>query len=85
LRSLGTAAEKDHQGVTSPDEINSVSWAIVDAKLGNTFADRLRIPWISERQTSKLDIDAGSRLPVAQFPEPGFVSLGLPNLDHPLM
>jgi hypothetical protein len=85
LRSLGPAAEKDHQGIASAYEIDAVSWAKIDAKLGDTFADGPQIPGISKRQSSKPNIDAGSRLPVPKLPEPSFVSPGLPNLDRPLM
>src|SRR5690606_32976857 len=47
---LVAAAGQDHEGVAPPLEVDPIAWAVVDAQLADTFADRFRVTRMSVGQ-----------------------------------
>jgi hypothetical protein len=65
-------------------KVNPVARAVVDAQLAYAFADRFDISKVAEREPTDADLNAGSRLFVAEFAKPVCEEVGLADLDHVL-
>ena len=57
--------------------IDPIARTEVEAKFGYTFADRLDVTWVAERQATNPDIDSSPRLAIAQVYEPTGIDVGL--------
>src|SRR5207245_2058993 len=64
------------------DEVDPVTWAIIDAKLRHTFADRLDVAGVAKREAIYPDLDPCPGSAVPQIAEPYRKHLGLADCNH---
>jgi hypothetical protein len=50
LRSLVTATQQDHQGVTPLHEVDTIARTIIDAQFVDAVSDRFDVPGVAERK-----------------------------------
>ncbi len=65
--------------------MHPVTGAIINPQFGNALPNRSDIPWVPCRKTLDPDLDARSRMNVAQPVKPFGISLRLANLMHYLL
>ena len=79
------SGEQYNSCLTTLHKIDPIPGAIIDSKFRDTFAHRLDISRISQRQTANPDINACPRLPVMQFFKPSGIYFGLADFHAELI
>lgn len=64
------------------DEINAITWTVVDSHFTNTFTYRLNVSCITRHKTFNSDEDAGLSLDVTQIIKPFGKPFCFANLNH---
>src|SRR6516164_6340403 len=82
LSALVPAAEQDDQETPALHVIDPISGAIMDAKLADTFANRLYVAGIAERQAAHPTGNFRPGPSIPQAGEPLREDPGLADLDH---
>jgi hypothetical protein len=59
LTALVAAAQQDDHGLAVSREVQAIAWAMVDAQLRHTAADRLDVAKIAEREAADTGGDPG--------------------------
>jgi hypothetical protein len=85
LSPLIAAGEQDYERLPALNKIDSVSRAIVDAQLRDSFSHRFDVAGVAQRQATDACIGASPRLPIPQALKPCGIFIGLPDCNYRLI
>jgi hypothetical protein len=79
---LDASDEEKHRKASDLCEADAISRTVIDAQFADATAQGLHITEVAQREAADTNLDAGSRLFIAEFAQPGCEEVGLTDLNH---